>query len=212
MDIRTLIDRTDFAGIEAALIANPALANEGIPYDSKNTTKAHPLHRICDGVFAGTYTDDDAVKLAQLFLSHGSDVNGSQLVVGKDSPLVAASSLHADQVALLYINRGATINHPGTHGGTALHWAAWCGRPAVLEALVAAGSLVNQQCTEFEATPLFWAVRGYKFADAGQLPAYSRSILILLAHGADKSIPNKEGETISDMLTEREAALQELLR
>lgn len=212
MNIKTLIDQTDFVAIEAALTANPALANEGLPYDSRNTTKAHPLHRICDGVFSGTYSDEQAVGMAELFLSHGADVNGSALTAGQDSPLVAASSLHADQVALLYIRSGAVINHPGTHGATALHWAAWCGRPAVIKALLSAGAEVNLLCIDFKATPLFWAVRGFKSGDASQLSEYVECIKLLLRHGADKAIPNKDGETISDMLSEKDALLKELLR
>lgn len=46
---------------------NPELANEGLPCDEVTTTKAHPLHRICDGVFANLYTDDEGVEIAKIF-------------------------------------------------------------------------------------------------------------------------------------------------
>lgn len=134
--MKTLIDNKDYQGIEEALANDPSLANEGIPYDEVNTTKAHPLHRICDGVFSGTYTDAEAVQMARIFLAHGANVNGNQLVEKQDSPLVAAASLYADEVAILYIENGAIINHPGCHGGTALHWAAYCGRDKVVKKLV----------------------------------------------------------------------------
>src|ERR1700750_2791482 len=101
--MKDLIDNKDYKGIEQALINNPALANEGIPYDEVNTTKAHPLHRICDGVFNGTYSDEEAVRMAKIFLAHGANVNGNELIEKKDTPLIAAASLHADQVAILYI-------------------------------------------------------------------------------------------------------------
>ena len=212
MNIKHLIDQADLAGIEAALKANPGLANEGLPFDNQNTTKAHPLHRICDGVFSGTYTDEEAVHIAQLFLSHGADVNGFGVSAGQDSPLVAAASLHADEVAMLYIRNGAVIHHQGTHGGTALHWASWCGRPVVVKALLSAGSEVNQLCIDFKATPLFWAVRGSKFGDPARRSDYGACIRLLLDHGADKTIPNKDGETVSDMLTEHDTLVRELLQ
>jgi hypothetical protein len=44
-----IINSNDYKGIQQALSANPGLANEGIPYDERNTAKAHPLHRIADG-------------------------------------------------------------------------------------------------------------------------------------------------------------------
>jgi hypothetical protein len=212
MDIKNLIDQADFTALEAALGSNPALANEGLSYDSLNTTKAHPLHRICDGVFSGTYTDGEAVKIAQLFLSYGSKVNGIGLIARQDSPLTAAASLHADQVAMLYIKHGADIHHPGVHGGTALHWAAWCGRPTVIEALLNAGAHVNQLCIDFGATPLFWAVRGSKISNVSQIEEYRKSIILLRSHGADPSLPNKNGETILNMLTQHDTILTELLQ
>lgn len=45
-EMKTLIENKDYEGIRQLLVNNPNLANEGItiPYDSKCTTKAHPLH------------------------------------------------------------------------------------------------------------------------------------------------------------------------
>ncbi len=119
-----LINNKDFKGIKQALSNNPNLANEDIPYDDVNIAKAHPLHRICDGVFSEKYTDEEAVKIAKIFLEYGANINGNKLTEKQDTPLIAAASLHADQVAIFYIEKGANINHTGCHGGTALHWAA----------------------------------------------------------------------------------------
>ena len=188
-----LFEALDYAGINMLLENNPELANEGIAYDANNTAKAHPLHRICDGVFARKYSDAEAVKLAQLFLDHGADVNGGELVPQKDSPLVAAASLHADQVAMLYISAGAEINHPGCHGGTALHWAAWCGRPELVKKLIEVGAEINKLCVEFKSTPLFWAVHGLRSAEGKNLDLYKACVKMLLEAGADKSVPNFEG-------------------
>ena len=75
--MKKLIDNKDYKSIKQALSNNPDFANEGIPYDDVNTTKAHPLHRICDGVFSKKYTDEEAVKMAKIFLEYGANVNGN---------------------------------------------------------------------------------------------------------------------------------------
>lgn len=199
-----LFEALDYAGINILLENNPELANEGIAYDANNTTKAHPLHRICDGVFAGKYSDAEAVKLAKLFLDHGADVNGGELVPQKDSPLVAAASLHADQVAMLYIVAGAEINHPGCHGGTALHWAAWCGRPELVKKLIEAGAEINKLCGEFQSTPLFWAVHGLRSGECNHLDEYKACVKMLLEAGVDKSVPNVEGHLPVELVREDE--------
>jgi hypothetical protein len=211
MKMKELIDNKDYKGIEQALSDDPRLANEGIPYDSVNTTKAHPLHRICDGVFSKRYTDEEAVKMAKIFLEHGANVNGNELKEGQDTPLVAAASLHADQVAILYIDNGADINHAGCHGGTALHWAAWCGRDKVVRRLVQEGAEINKKCINYKATPLFWAVHGLKSGDNNDLHSYLECVKILLRSGADKSIPNGGGKTVFDLLNDEDLELKELL-
>lgn len=48
--MRELMMANDLAGIRAALEKNPGLANEGLSCFDANPAKAHPLHRVCDGV------------------------------------------------------------------------------------------------------------------------------------------------------------------
>ena len=209
MNIRQLIENRDFKGIEDALSNNPMLSNEGIPYDEANTTKAHPLHRICDAVFSNTITDEEGVKIARIFLKYGAKVNGLELIEKKDTPLLAAASLNADSVAFLYIENGADINHMGCHGGTALHWAAWCGRDQVVTRLISAGAKINQLCLDFKATPLLWALEGLKNGDKSQ--NHVECIKILIESGADKTIPNASGKTIFDLVSEENEKLKELI-
>ena len=209
--MKQLINNKDYKGIEQALSNDPDLANEGIPYDEVNTTKAHPLHRICDGVFSGKFTDEEAVKMAKIFLEHGANINGNELIDKKDTPLIAASSLHADQVAIFYIENGANINHAGCHGGTALHWAAWCGRDKVVRRLIQEGAEINKLCMDFKATPLFWAVHGLKNGGTGSMRDSLECAKILIQSGADKNIPNADGNTAFDLLNNEDLELKELL-
>ncbi|HEY9044817.1 MAG TPA: ankyrin repeat domain-containing protein [Ohtaekwangia sp.] len=211
MSIQELINRVDYEGLHEALTQQPELANEGIPFDDANRIKAHPLHRLCDGVFAGTYTDHEAAEMAKIFLAHGAAVNGYGFEENRDTPLVAAASLHADEVALLYIAHGADIHHGGCHGGTALHWAAWCGRDIVVERLLQERPEINRLCIDFKSTALLWAVHGYRFGGDTNRHNQVACVQLLLQAGADASIPNLEGYTPLEFLQPEDDALRALL-
>jgi len=209
--IRSLIATSDVEGLRDALSANPALANEGVPLAENDDRKEHPLHRICDGVMDGAYTDDAAVDMAKIFLEHGANVNGYALREKKDTPLIAATSLHADKVALLYIEKGANIHHAGTHGGTALHWASWTGRDIVVARLLLEKADVHKRCVDFRATPLFWAAHGFKFGGAENRHHQIECARLLLEAGAEKKTENIEGVTLLEMLGRENEELFKLL-
>ena len=209
--MKMFIENIDFAGIQQALSKNPHLANEGIPYDEVNTTKAHPLHRICDGVFSKKYTEEEAIKMAKIFLEFGADINGGRLKEKQDTPLLAAASLNADQLAIFYIGQGADIHHAGCHGGTALHWAAWCGREKVVNRLIQEGAEINRKCVDFKATPLFWAVHGLKNGNENNIHHQLECVKLLMQSGADKYIPNADGNTVFNLLDDEDFELKEYL-
>ena len=211
MSMNELINNKDYKGIEQALASNPALANEGIPYDDANNAKAHPLHRIADRIFSNQITDKEGVEIAKLFLKYGANINGDGLLEKKDTPLLAACSLHADELAIFYIEKGAEIHHPGCHGGTALHWAAWTGRPVLVKKLIEKGAEINRLCIDFKATPLFWGIHGLKNEGYGSMTDCLEIVKTLLKAGADKIIPNINGYTVFDMLSDEDTELKELL-
>jgi ankyrin repeat protein len=210
--LRTLITNKDYAGIENALSQDPALANEGVPIDETDTRMAHPLHRICDRVFAHACTDQEAVEMARIFLAHGARVDGTELIEKKDTPLVAAASLHAEEVGILYIEHGATIDHPGCNGGTALHWAAWTGRDRLVKRLIQAKADIHRLCIDYKSTPLLWAVLGFKRGGPGNRHHQVECVRLLLAAGADKSVPNSAGKPPVGFLEEGDAELMDLLK
>lgn len=208
MNIRDLLFSADLPALNNILDANPALANEEISLPD-NPATAHPLHRICDGIFRGDYSEATGLALAKIFLDHGATVNVDR-TNEKDSPLIAACSLGCDQLALLYIQQGARIDHRGTHGGTALHWASWCGRDVVVKELLTHNPDINQRCIDFKSTPLLWAIHGYKFGGKGNLHHQAGCARILLDHGADPSIPNLEGYLPKQLLGDQDKDLLEL--
>ncbi len=209
--MKNLIENKNYAAIKQALSQNPNLANEGIPFDDMNPTKAHPLHRLCDAVFAKKITDDEAVEIAKIFVEFGANIEGGELVEKQDTPLIAAASLGADGVACFYVDQSAAIGHAGTHGGTALHWAAWCGRPKVVEKLIGAGAEINRICIDHQATPLFWAIHGFKFGNVENVKDYAECVKLLIEAGADKTIPNREGKTVFDLLSDNDSEIREYL-
>lgn len=210
--LKPLIDNRDYDRLRSMLSKSPELANEGIPYDESNPAKAHPLHRICDGVSDKRYSDDEAVELAKILLEFGADINGGELVEKKDTPLIAASSLYADKVGLLYIDRGAHIFHAGCHGGTAIHWAAWCGRDVLVKRLIAVGAEINKLCVDFKSTPLFWAIHGYKFGGDQNRHHQIECARMILEAGGDRSIPNFEGYRPYQLLNDGDEYLKDLLK
>ena len=208
--MRELIMNNDQAGIRAALEKNQALANEGIACFDDNPAKAHPLHRLCDGVFNKLYSEEDAIEMAKIFLGFGADINGGQLVEKQDTPLIAAASLHAEETGMFYISQGAALEHKGTHGGTALHWAAWVGRDKLVKKLIEAGFPINMQCIDFRGTPLLWAVHGYLFAGDKNRRNQVECARLLLEAGADKTIPNIEGVPPIGLLEEHDVVMRKL--
>jgi hypothetical protein len=210
MNIRDLVFSANLQELNSALRAHPELANEAISLPN-NPATAHPLHRICDGVSEQRYPEELGLALAKLFLDNGADVNVKR-AEGKDSPLTAACSLGCDQLALLYVQHGARVDHKGCHGGTALHWASWCGRDVVVETLVKVTPDINQRCIEYKATPLFWAIHGYRFGGKDNRHHQINCARILLAHGADSLIPNFEGYIPQQLIEDGEKELLELFR
>jgi hypothetical protein len=191
MNIRDLVFSPNLQALDNILMTQPELVDEELSLPN-NPATAHPLHRICDGVFGGYYPEQTGVELAKIFVHHGANLNIDRRE-GKDSPLTAACSLRCDQLAIFYIQQGARIDHRGCYGGTALHWASWCGRDVVVENLVKLSPDINQKCIDFKSTPLFWSIHGYKFGGNDNRHHQANCARILLEHGADSSIPNFEG-------------------
>jgi ankyrin repeat protein len=162
-------------------------------------------------VYHNVYPDEKARDMAQVFVNHGADVNGVQLVENRDSPLTAACSLRADLTGIYYISKGASIDHPGCHGGTALHWAAWCGRDQLVKKLIDAGAPLEKRCKDFVSTPLFWAIHGYKFGGTKGRYHQVECAKLLIDAGADKNTRNAEGRHVRELLDEEDTGLLSFL-
>jgi len=191
-DLFDFIVKNDLEGLRVALSANPALANEGIVLNIDgeiNPAKGHPLHRICDAVFANKISDNQAIEIAKILLEYGADINGFMSKNDLNTPLIAAASLNAEQLGLFYIEKGANVFYsPPNDGATALHWAAYCGRDQLVEKLIEKGAPINKLDNNYQSTPCGWAIHVLESGDTNNLHHQLACVKLLLKAGTDKSL------------------------
>ncbi|MEO0616057.1 MAG: ankyrin repeat domain-containing protein [Pseudomonadota bacterium] len=202
---RQLIESGDRNRLSDALAANPSLTNRPVKWALNQDNESDPLHYACDCVFNGWLDEARAYEVAALLLEHGALIEGTE---GKESPLIAATSLGVETVARLFVDAGADLESTSIFGARALHWAASVGLPATAQLLVDRGAELEAKCTEFGATPLYWAVAA--FGPHG--PAKKRDPLgaakVLIQAGASADTTNKLG--VSALECSRDAASSDM--
>lgn len=204
-----LIQAGDAESVREALRADPGLADGTVTWYLNQENRSDPLHFVCDCVAENLIDGDKAAGLARILLDHGASVDGAN---GRETPLLGATSLGAERVANLLIEAGADIAATSIFGAGPLHWAAYVGLPSTVDLLVVRGVDIEAKCTEFGATPLFWAVHGFgpRGPDnaEGQLAAASA----LIRAGAIIDTANKDGLTAIDCARRAQSgAMHELL-
>jgi ankyrin repeat protein len=204
-DFRSIVESGDVEALRAALAAEPARANATIRWYLNQWNESDPLHFVCDCVGHARLTNGREGEIAALLIEHGAAVEGS---AGRESPLIAAASLGAAKVAKVLNDAGADPERTGLFGARALHWAAWTGEAGIVAQLLARNVEVEPRCTEFGATPLFWAVHGYgprgPRVKKDQVEAARR----LIEAGATIETANKQG--ISARAMARECARRDM--
>ena len=208
--VKKLIEQKNADGLRQLLIDNPNLANEGItiPYDFFCGTKAHPLHRICDAVFARKMSDAEAITFAKIFLEFGADING----YNDGSPLLAAASLHAEQLGIFYIDNGADINITDVNDkASALHWAAFCGRDKLVDKLIKSNAIFDEPDKTYQSTPLGWAIHCLSSNDEGNRHNQLACIKQLIQAGADIKKLSTEAKENLHSFAENDPELKNIL-
>lgn len=209
--VKKLIERKDNNGLRQLLANNPGLANEGItiPYEFFCKTKAHPLHRLCDAVFAGKMTEEEAITLAKTFLENGANIDGDKK---GGIPLLAAASLHAEQLGIFYIDNGADINFTDENdNASALHWAAFCGRDKLVNKLIQSKAIPDKPDKRYQCTALGWAIHSLMSHDAGNKHNQITCIKLLLRGGADIKKLSVEHTQYLKSITESDRELKDLI-
>lgn len=207
-----LISSTDYRQLREALTNNPSLANEGVPLDD-NHAKGHPLHRVCDAVFAGRITDEQAIEIAKILLEFGADIDGFKSRGDNNTPLIAASSLNAEQLGIFYIDQGADIYYtPKSDGGTALHWACYCGKDKLVAKLIEKGANLNQTDTSYQSTPIGWAIHPLFAGGKHSVHHQLQCVKLLLKAGADQSLVDSRSMQYLRSVAEGDKELAGLLK
>lgn len=209
-DFRLLIEAGDVDGIQRALGAEPALANRTIRWSLNQENESDPLHYVSDCFFNGWLLDGKEGQIAELLLAHGAAIDGTG---NKESPLIGSASLGAEMVSKVLLDAGAATEKTSIFGARALHWAAWIGTPASVERLVAHNANIEARCSEFGATPLYWAVHGYGPDGPKQKGDQIGAARILIRAGASVETSNSRGISALELakLCERRD-MYELLR
>lgn len=109
------------------------------------------------------------------------------------------------------LDAGANIHETDKNGVTPLHHAVRFRNPSAVVTLLARGAAVNQTCTRSGSTALHRAVTASGAPGTAGKQAQAREIIeLLLKHGADPAIVNKQGKTAADYV--RDAEILRLLR
>jgi ankyrin repeat protein len=207
-----LFKKNDLTGLREALSANPNLANEGVGLDESPQVKGHPLHRICDVVFKGKITDDQAIGIAKILLEFGANIDGYMDKGDNNTPLIAAASLYAEMLGIFYVSRGANIYYaPKSDGGTALHWASFCGKDKLVAELIKKGANINQRDTRYNSVPLGWAAHAMHTENKNNLYNQLDCVKLLLRAGADKGLLDKETIGYLQNTAQHDAELKALI-
>ena len=185
-----MIEAGDLQGLKNALVSDPDLANQSVEWYLNQKNESDPLHYVCDCVFNDGLDDARASEIAALLLENGALIEGTQ---GRESPLIAATSLGIETVAKLLIESGANLEATAVFGARPLHWAASVGLPSTVELLIHNGAELEAKCTEFGATPLYWAVFGFGPHGPGRKRDPVGAAKVLLDAGAGVDTTNNQG-------------------
>ena len=153
--------------------------------------------------------------IVKFLLNQGGNINHDRF---EEGTLLTFAAFNGDEEFLEYlIGAGASVNHSIPKGGeTALHHAANQDQTAAARLLIENGADVNHRskANGMSSPDHFIHLHGDTPLHVAAVCASRDFVDLLLASGADRTIPTTEGKTAFDYATERkrEAAILESLR
>src|SRR5215471_774754 len=152
LDVRTAIQNGDVAALRNCLALDRLRANALIHWGNNNCVRTHPLHFVSDMLFNGVLQKGKELPLVEALLEAGACVDFRK--EGKrETPLIGAASLGAEDVGLRLLDAGAAPDLRGEWGETALHWAALLGENRLAARLISATN-VNLRDAKYDSSPL----------------------------------------------------------
>ena len=151
--LRTVIEAGDVAGVREWLVTTDHAETCVVVHDGR---ELHPVHFICDRIFADQLDHDRGVALAQDMIDRDLHLDWRH-PDNNDSLLIGSISLGVAAVARRLIDAKVDPLARGLFDASAIYWAAIMGMPDVLQRLLPSEELYRRD-TEFQCTPLGWAV------------------------------------------------------
>jgi len=181
LDVKTAIETSDVTALRQLLAEVPVRANELIRWRKDCRIATHPLHYASDMLFDNVLQKGKELALVEALIQAGANVNFQP--EGKETPLIGAASLGAEEVGLKLLDAGARPELRGGFGETALHWAALLGEDRLGGRLIP-GTDLNLKDEKYRSTPLGWAVHGWCNPPAGNRGRQGEVVMLLVAAGA----------------------------
>jgi len=124
----------------------------------------------------------DSATVAALRSEHPEIVK--QLPEADRNAVAQAARNNDTPAALLMIEAGLPLSERGQHRGTPLHWAAWHGNLALVQALLPSNPPLEDANNDFHSTPLGWATHGSEHGWHCETGDYAAVVEALLEAGA----------------------------
>lgn len=152
----------------------------------------------------GAAMTGDADAVAQLRTAHPEvePFLAAPRATADHHALLRACQLDREAGVRLLVALGWSLRQEGPWGGTALHWAAWHGRPRIVGALLALGAPVDQRDSQYGSSPIAWGAHGSAFGRSGAEADYVAAVRLLAAAGASRAPSlNRWNESPESMAT-----------
>ncbi len=165
-----------------------------------DATQVRPIDRLFGACFAG---DEPAARA--LLASHPDLIAGLE---PKDYQVFTSAAGEGDEAALrLMVRLGFDLAREGEWAGTAMHQAAWRGRPRVVKALLELGAPVDARDRQFGSSPIGWAAHGSAHCRKADVDYCAVVELLLDAGPVRAAAMNRWGEPPEALCSKRVAAL-----
>lgn len=182
-EIERAIEAADVEALRTRVAEEPVRASAEVRCGAQRQHAIPPLHLVCDVVFRGRATQEQALEMADVLLDAGVDPELAYAKSG-DTFLIAAASLGAERVGERLVELGADVRPRGLFGATALHWAAMLGLDRLARALLESGAELELRDSKYDCTPLQWALHGWGEGANGNREGIPRVTAVLVEGGA----------------------------
>jgi hypothetical protein len=185
--VKTAILNGDANALHRLLAEDSSQANALIRWGVNDCVSTHPLHYVSDMLFEGKLQKGRELPLIDALIQAGANLD-FQKNGKRDTPLIGAASLGAEDVGLRLLDAGANPKLRGLFGETALHWAALLGEDRLAARLIE-GSDLNLKDEKYQSTPLGWALHGLSNPPAGN-QGHQREVVLILEQALRNLAPS----------------------